>query len=513
MATWSPVAELAEWVTFLFVSVDARVRPRVLPLVVGALFAHGRRTVSRWLVAAGVGADFRRYYYALGSLGRKVDSVVPRVLALVLRVLPACERALLVVDDSLTKRYGPRVEGAGVHHNPTPGPAGARHAYGHSWVTLAWARRHPLWGAIALPLWSMLYVRAGDLSKLPAWNRWPFRTKLELAAELLEWAAGWFQGWLNKPVIAVVDGAYAKRPFLKRAQAAGVTVVSRLRKDAALFSLPTPPKKAGPNRPPCPPEGRRLTARQFERVQFPAVLGHGDAQPAGLRRGISLRKQAWGAGFDLRGVGVGRLHDVDLVAPGHRSVLVAGNRIEAPLLVCHPDGAGTGRALLGHQMHLGPGDGFAVQSHFSRGRHQIRGSGPRRFLAARAAGQGQEGDKRHNAGARLIHGQAPLSKLIITSTRKTMPVTIPRLVSQDSRPDRFFRVAQCFTLESFDGPPGAMLSRRRRVSMLISAGADKSMGPTRSELTDHSALSEKRKPDASARAASEGRPGMCARPH
>ena len=30
------------------------------------------------------------------------------------------ERLLLVIDDSPTKRYGKTVEGADVHHNPTP---------------------------------------------------------------------------------------------------------------------------------------------------------------------------------------------------------------------------------------------------------------------------------------------------------------------------------------------------------------------------------------------------------
>ncbi|MBI2826694.1 MAG: transposase [Planctomycetia bacterium] len=41
----------------------------------------------------------------------------------------------------------------------------------------------------------------------------------------------------------MTDGAYAKRPFLARAQAAGAMVASRLRKDAALATVPTPPKR------------------------------------------------------------------------------------------------------------------------------------------------------------------------------------------------------------------------------------------------------------------------------
>jgi hypothetical protein len=49
----------------------------------------------------------------------------------------------------------------------------------------------------------------------------------------------------------VTDGAYAKHPFLRQALAARAVVVSRLRKDTALRSLPVPrrrgqPKKRGP---------------------------------------------------------------------------------------------------------------------------------------------------------------------------------------------------------------------------------------------------------------------------
>jgi hypothetical protein len=45
----------------------------------------------------------------------------------------------------------------------------------------------------------------------------------------------------------VVDGAYAKAPFLKPAMALGMTVVSRLRKDAALYTVPgpRPPRRRG----------------------------------------------------------------------------------------------------------------------------------------------------------------------------------------------------------------------------------------------------------------------------
>jgi len=243
MAAWELTPELIEWVRCLVWMVDARVRPRIAPLLVGALFAQGRRTVSRWIVAADLSSQFKRYYYALGTLGRKSNDVASCLAGIVRRVVPLPERILLAIDDTLTKRYGPCVEGAGIHHNPTPGPADAKLAYGHVWVTLAWLVRHPRWGTLGLPLLAKLYVRAKDVASLAESYEWPFRTKLELAGELLKWAAFWLS-WCERPVWVVVDGGYSKRPFLDRAREAGVTVVGRLRKDAALCEVP-PSRKPG----------------------------------------------------------------------------------------------------------------------------------------------------------------------------------------------------------------------------------------------------------------------------
>jgi hypothetical protein len=108
-------------------------------------------------------------------------------------------------------------------------------------VTLAWVVRHPLWGAIGLPLRALLYVRQKDIGKLVPWYRVAFQTKLQQAAALVRWAADWLK-YLGKVLWVVADGAYAKRAFLKAARAAQVVVVSRLRKDAALWSVPEPPR-------------------------------------------------------------------------------------------------------------------------------------------------------------------------------------------------------------------------------------------------------------------------------
>jgi hypothetical protein len=105
--------------------------------------------------------------------------------------------------------------------------------------------RHPLWDTIGLPLRAWLYVRQKDIGKLPSRYRVNFRTKLEMAAEAVAWLADWLK-YLGKTLWVVADGAYAKRPFLQAAKAAGVVVVSRLRQDAALWSVPVPPRPGAP---------------------------------------------------------------------------------------------------------------------------------------------------------------------------------------------------------------------------------------------------------------------------
>lgn len=216
-------------------------------IAAGMMLADDRRTASSWFAAAGVLDDWDRFYDALITLGRQTEKLALVVLRLVVRKFDPGPggRILLGIDDSPSQRYGRCVEGAGVHHHPTPGPADGEWLYGHVWVVLAWLQRHPWWGVIGLPLRSLLYVRQMDVPKLDAKRGWNFRTKHQLAAELVSWGVAMLRelGSLAK-VWVVADGAYAARPFLDPVRALGVVVVSRLRKDAKLFDLP-PARKPG----------------------------------------------------------------------------------------------------------------------------------------------------------------------------------------------------------------------------------------------------------------------------
>jgi hypothetical protein len=180
---WQCPNQWSEWSEWLAAGLHARNRWRLPVLLGGILFAHGRRTVTTWLRAAGVSDDFDDYYYFLAAVGRKSKSVATRLLILILQIVPLPERLLAVIDDSPTKRYGPKVEGADIHRNPTPGPADQKYLYGHIWVTISLAVRHPRWGALALPLRrapgsrfcrvpGRLYVRQQTMAKIPKQRNW-----------------------------------------------------------------------------------------------------------------------------------------------------------------------------------------------------------------------------------------------------------------------------------------------------------------------------------------------------
>jgi hypothetical protein len=248
MAGYQAPQDWQQWVDWLAAGLHGRNRWRLSLVIMGIVFARGRRTVTSWLRAVGVTDGFGNYYYFLQPLGRKSKMMAQRLLTLLFVRLPLGERVLLAVDDSPTKRYGPHVQGAGIHHNPTPGPADHKFLYGHIWVTISLLLRHPLWHTIGLPLIGLLYVRAKDIAKIPARHQWKFQTKLQLAVEQVLTFARLLQA-AGRTVWMVADGAYAKRPFLKPLRAAGVVVVSRLRKDAQLWDVPPPTKSRSRGRP------------------------------------------------------------------------------------------------------------------------------------------------------------------------------------------------------------------------------------------------------------------------
>jgi hypothetical protein len=159
-----PTPAPCQWFSHLASALDCRSAARLVRLFLGAVLARGRRTVTTWIRAAGLSAEFRPCYTAVAAAGKRADRIAGRLAyAAVKPLVGDASRLTFALDDTPTQRYGPHVQGAGVHHNPAPGPAGSPFVYGHVWVVLGLLAAHPAWGVVALPLLARLYVRARDL--------------------------------------------------------------------------------------------------------------------------------------------------------------------------------------------------------------------------------------------------------------------------------------------------------------------------------------------------------------
>ena len=133
MTSSHPLPVPCQWFSWLAAALDRRSAPRLALLFLGAVLARGRRTVTTWIRAAKLSDQFRPCYTAVAAAGKRADRIARRLLTEVVRpLLKGATRLTLALDDTPTKRYGPHVQGAGTHHNPTPGPAGSPYVYSGS---------------------------------------------------------------------------------------------------------------------------------------------------------------------------------------------------------------------------------------------------------------------------------------------------------------------------------------------------------------------------------------------
>src|SRR5271157_3041581 len=139
---WLPVSFVV-WITALAGMLDARQQTRFVQLCTGLLFARGRRTVTSWLRGCAAGRDYKRYYYLLGSIGRKTPAIAGALLRILRKRLPGDGPGtplVFAIDDSPTKRYGPTSRALASITTPLrdrPGPSSSTATSGSVWP--AWS--------------------------------------------------------------------------------------------------------------------------------------------------------------------------------------------------------------------------------------------------------------------------------------------------------------------------------------------------------------------------------------
>jgi hypothetical protein len=165
------------------------------------------------------------------------------------------------VDDTKVHRSGEHVWGTCTFHEYTARcPNRATTVRAHNWVALGALLKDEGKPAWYLPVSGRLYFRKSQLPERPKapGSTEPFRTKCELAVELLREQAGSVKG----PHLGVFDGGYALRNVVRplvmpEDGSPRVEILTRLRHDARLHALPPTRRKKG-QRGPTPKWGRKL---------------------------------------------------------------------------------------------------------------------------------------------------------------------------------------------------------------------------------------------------------------
>ena len=153
-------ALLAAWLAPFRDSFTAAVWPRVLVLLAGAILAPGQRTVSAALRVMGLADQpgFGRYHEVLSEARWDGRALARKLLRhLIDKLLPEGE-VVIVPDDSIERRWGPRIRDRGIYRDPVRASRGFFvKTSGLRWLSLAvvlpipWARRR--W---ALPFLTIL---------------------------------------------------------------------------------------------------------------------------------------------------------------------------------------------------------------------------------------------------------------------------------------------------------------------------------------------------------------------
>ena len=227
-------------------------------LLFGAILTPGQRTVAAALRVMGRSdhLDYARYHEVLNRAVWPSRAAARILLMLLLQHLDQGDGPLVFgIDETLERRRGPKIKSPGICRDAVR--SSRSHlvkASGLRWISLMWLGQIPWVGRYwALPFLTVLAPseryhrqRGRRHKKLTDWAR-------QMILQLRRWLP-------HRPLVLVGDSSYAVLDLLHCCQslAQPVTLIARLRLDAALYE-PAPPRQPGQNgRPPL--KGRRLPA-------------------------------------------------------------------------------------------------------------------------------------------------------------------------------------------------------------------------------------------------------------
>jgi DDE superfamily endonuclease len=225
-------------------------------LLVGAMLAPGARTVTAALRVMGLAAErhFTNDHRVLNRATWSARQGSRMLLGLLLMCfVPPGATVILGADDTVERRHGRKITAKGCYRDAVR--SSKKHVircFGLKWVSMMllvpvpWSRR--VW---ALPFLTAL-CRPAEQSP-----RRRHKTSVDWVRQMMKQVRRWLPG---RQVVLVVDGGFAAVSLALACVTYHVTMVSRLRWDAALYHPPgpQPPGKRGPK----PTKGQRQRSLQ-----------------------------------------------------------------------------------------------------------------------------------------------------------------------------------------------------------------------------------------------------------
>ena len=212
-------------------------------LLVGAILAPGGRTVTSVLRVVGLSQErhFANYHRVLNRDHWSSRALSRILLGLLLRAfVPADAPVVVGIDETIERRRGAKIAAKGIYRDPVR--TSKEHfvkTSGLRWISLQllapipWAQR--VWGLpflTALAPSERYHQQRGCRHKtITDWGR-------QMLLQLRRWLP-------DRALVVVADSTYAVLNLLDRCQrlARPITVITRLRLDAALYD-PAPPRTA-----------------------------------------------------------------------------------------------------------------------------------------------------------------------------------------------------------------------------------------------------------------------------
>jgi hypothetical protein len=207
-------------------------------LLIGAILTPGKRVVTEALRVMGLGESrqFAQYHQVLNRAEWSPLALAQVLLRLLVTTFAGADQPLVFgIDSTIERRWGHRIAARGIYRDAVR--SSERHVVkvsGLRWISLMlltripWAQR--VW---ALPVMTVL---APSERYFQQRGRVP-KTLLERSVQMLKLLRRWLP---THELVVVGDNAFAALDFLDAARHLDVTIIARLRLDAALYE-PAPP--------------------------------------------------------------------------------------------------------------------------------------------------------------------------------------------------------------------------------------------------------------------------------